>query len=140
MITSRSNAQIKNVLALQKKGRERDAQDLFVVEGLKMFLEAPPERIRQVYVSESFRTGAQWQQHAAVFEKCDCTVVADQVFDCMSDTQSPQGVLCLLTQYHYEKEDLLGSVPLIMVLEDIRDPGNLGTILRAGEGAASRVC
>lgn len=135
MITSRNNEQVKMVTALQKKGRERSARDLFVVEGLKMFLEAPAERIRQVFVSERFRAGEQWKEHAAAFENCACTVVADQVFEHMSDTQSPQGVLCLLEQFHYVKEDLLGEVPLVMVLEDVRDPGNLGTILRAGEGA-----
>ena len=54
MITSRNNEQVKMVTALQKKGRERSARDLFVVEGLKMFLEAPTERIRQVFVSERF--------------------------------------------------------------------------------------
>ena len=135
MITSRNNEQVKMVTALQKKGRERSARDLFVVEGLKMFLEAPAERIRQVFVSERFRAGEQWKEHAAAFENCACTVVADQVFDHMSDTLSPQGVLCLLEQFHYAKEDLLEEVPLVMILEDVRDPGNLGTILRAGEGA-----
>lgn len=54
MITSTSNQQMKNLTALIKKARERKKQNAFVVEGIKMFLEAPKEWLISVYVSESF--------------------------------------------------------------------------------------
>ena len=54
----------------------------------------------------------------------------------MSDTQTPQGILCLVKIPSYSLEDVLaGENPLILVLEDLQDPGNVGTILRTGEGA-----
>lgn len=134
-ITSTSNSQVKNVLALQKKAKERQAQDLFVVEGPKMFLEAPAKRVEQVYVSESFLESPVWKGSREAFGRVPCCAVSDQVFRHMSDTQNPQGVLCLVRQFHYRREDLLGKQPLIMVLENLQDPGNLGTILRSGEGA-----
>ena len=55
--------------------------------------------------------------------------------------QSPQGILALVKQYHYTLDEVAGASQktgkpaLLMVLETIQDPGNLGTILRAGEGA-----
>ena len=55
----------------------------------------------------------------------------------MSDTQSPQGVLCVVRQRHYSLEDMLGAKdnPLFIVLENLQDPGNLGTVFRSGEAA-----
>ena len=54
MITSTSNQQMKNLTALMKKSRERKKQNAFVVEGIKMFLEAPKEWLISVYVSKVF--------------------------------------------------------------------------------------
>lgn len=53
----------------------------------------------------------------------------------MSDTVTPQGVLCVLRQPSYDLGELLGRDGTFLVLEDIQDPGNLGTMLRTGEGA-----
>lgn len=54
----------------------------------------------------------------------------------MSDTSTPQGILCVMKRKQYTPDDLLQAAnPLLMLLEDIQDPGNLGTILRTGEGA-----
>lgn len=52
MITSSSNSRIKNVIQLTGKAKARKEQHSFVVEGVKMFLEAPNERIKEIYVSE----------------------------------------------------------------------------------------
>ena len=66
--------------------------------------------------------------------------VENSVFRQMSDTQTPQGVLTVLRQPSYQIEDLLKQEsPLLMVLEDLQDPGNAGTIIRTGEGAGRPV-
>lgn len=130
MITSAANQQIKDLIQLQKKKKERDLKDIFVVEGIKMFREVPKERLEAVYVSESF-----YKKHSELFTDGKEILVSDRIFESVSDTKTPQGVLCLVRQYHYEMEDLLGKTPLIMVLENLQDPGNLGTIMRTAEGA-----
>ena len=146
MITSTGNSQIRGVIQLKKKPKERTARDLFIAEGLKMFLEAPAERTIQIYLSESFadryckESGEKNPDSRPVREKLEQTgyeTVSDQVFAAMSDTKTPQGVICLIRQYHYKPEDLLAgkASPLCMVLENLQDPGNLGTIIRTGEGA-----
>ena len=62
--------------------------------------------------------------------------VENGVFRQMCDTQTPQGILTVLRQPSYELEDLLKEEkPLLMVLEDLQDPGNAGTIIRTGDGA-----
>ena len=63
-------------------------------------------------------------------------IVADNVFRQMCDTRTPQGILTVLKKPVWTVEDILkGDAPLVMVLEDLQDPGNAGTIFRTGEGA-----
>jgi len=133
MITSTANQQVKQLVQLKKKGKLRDAMEVFVVEGPKMYQEAPKERMEKVYYSESFFKN---QQKGKPLEGVPFEVVQDSVFKAMSDTQTPQGVLCLVKQYHYTLEELLKTEqPLFLVLENLQDPGNLGTIMRTAEGA-----
>ena len=64
-------------------------------------------------------------------------LVADDVFSHMSDTKTPQGVMALVKMSEYSIEDMLkGGNPLIMILENLQDPGNLGTILRTADALA----
>lgn len=133
MITSTANQQVKQVIQLNKKAKLRDERDIFVVEGSKMFGEAPKERIERAYISESYLEKNSMKQ---ILEKVPYEVVSDAVFKAMSDTQTPQGILCLVKQYHYELKELLKrDHPLFLVLENLQDPGNLGTIMRTAEGA-----
>ncbi len=151
MITSTSNAAVKNVVNLCKKAKERIEQGLFIVEGPKMFAELPAERLKTAYVSESFvrQNPDFWQQQterlageakAAGMDSLPAIqTVSDAVCKTMSDTQTPQGIICVVRRFDYRYEDLLGTDaakhPLCMILEDVRDPGNLGTIVRTAEGA-----
>ena len=54
MIDSISNAQVKNIMQLQKKSRVRNEQHLFVAEGVKMVAETPIDRLEKVYIAQSF--------------------------------------------------------------------------------------
>ena len=70
---------------------------------------------------------------------CRYETVTDEVMRHMSDTQTPQGILAVAEQFSYQLSDVLknspdGKAPELVILETLQDPGNLGTILRAGEG------
>lgn len=138
MITSTKNEQVKHIIELQKKAKARNQEGVFIAEGVRIAAELPKERIAKLYVSESFLKG----NNRSFPENADSVppfeVVSDSVFSAMSDTKTPQGVLALVRQYEYTIDDLLnrskGPVHF-MILENLQDPGNLGTILRAGEGA-----
>ena len=137
MITSYANKGVKDVMQLMQKAKARRERDLFVAEGVKMFLEAPAERIEKVYLSESFvkQTPPACKEKLALLQDV-CETVTGVIFERMSGTKTPQGILCLLKQYHYDLHALSAVPdPLLILLEDIQDPGNLGTIFRAGEGA-----
>ena len=133
MITSANNGQVKNIIQLNQKAKIRRGQGLFVAEGIKMFREAPADWVQKVFITEAL------VQDEAIMEsarKFPYEIVADSVFRQMSDTQTPQGVLTVLKKPSYGMEDLIKEkMPLLMVLEDIQDPGNAGTIFRTGEGA-----
>lgn len=137
MISSVANARVKQVVQWQTKAKERRKAKVFLAEGIKMFQEAPQKSIVEVYVSEAQlpaleRTEQVWNKLRQVgFE-----TVSEEVFAKMSDTQTPQGILTVLHQSEYQLEQLVNEHnPLLVVLENLQDPGNLGTIIRTGEGA-----
>lgn len=142
MITSISNPKIKNIILLQKKGKVRREQSSFVVEGLKMVLEAPENRLKEIFISESF--AGDKKNKALVLAKAEqaqifVETVSDKVFRDISDTITPQGVMAVVSSKTWSWESLLQKSghenKLILLLESLQDPGNLGTILRTGEGA-----
>ena len=133
MITSTSNPQVKRLLQLQKKSKARNEEGVFVVEGLRMFAEVPKERVEKVYVSETLYNK---KKHEMNLEELPLEILSDSVFKHVSDTQTPQGVLCIVKQHTYEIDALLNiKNPHFMVLDNLQDPGNLGTIVRTAEGA-----
>lgn len=134
MITSSANGKVKQVMNLIKKAKARNESGLFVAEGLRIFKEIPREQIDSIFVSESF---LKEEERKRLIDGMKYEVLTDEVFQVMSDTKTPQGILALVKQHAYTLEDLT-SVPgpaFLMILENIQDPGNLGTIIRAGEGA-----
>ena len=140
MITSSSNGRIKWVTSLLEKAKIRRKEELFVAEGMKMFLEAPRELIREVYVSQDLLNASNDSELVLKtkekLKEIPYEVVSSEVFRKMSDTVTPQGILSVLQFISYERKDLLTqSSPLLLVLENIQDPGNMGTIFRTAEGA-----
>lgn len=137
MITSNSNNKIKQLVNWQKKRKQRDTDGVFLVEGIRMFVEAPESQVQAVYVSESFYAKRQKELNLEKWGR-KLEIVSDSVFSHISDTKTPQGVLVVLEQSEYQLEEIInpaGKTPLLMVLDNLQDPGNLGTILRAGEAA-----
>ncbi len=137
MITSSSNARVKQVVQWQSKAKERRKDGVFLAEGFKMYEEAPKDMICEVYLSQDMEDWAKEQEE--LWSKLLLTgyeTVSSEVFAKMSDTQTPQGILTVLKQPEYHLEELLKCPnPLFVVLENLQDPGNLGTIIRTGEGA-----
>lgn len=136
MITSVSNSQIKQVCAYVQKAKERRKDEVFVVEGAKMFEEAPVDWIVKAYVTESFLQKYASKEVEAKLKQVPFETVSEDVFSKMSDTKTPQGILCVMKWPQYSLEDITrDSKGVYVLLEDIQDPGNLGTIIRTGEGA-----
>lgn len=140
MISSADNKQVKEVIKLNQKGRARKEAGVFVIEGEHLFSEVSIEEIVKVYVAESFKDESKRLKEIEKTNPSLIEVVADEVFKKMTDTLTPQGVLCIVKQRKYNLSDMLKNVntrPLFLVLEGVQDPGNLGTIMRTAEGAGA---
>lgn len=136
MISSTANPQLKHLMKLQEKGSLRKEEGVFVCEGKKMFqeiLQYGRESLVKAYFSESYRREAEKE---GILEQIDYETVTDSVFREASQTVTPQGVLAIVKQPSYTLEQMLsGEQFRLLLLENLRDPGNLGTILRTAEGA-----
>lgn len=142
MITSTANAQVKELIKLTKKSRAREEAGVFIVEGPRMageLMEDPKwrERIEKIYLSESYAA-----KHEEECDKirgiCRVELMADSVFAHVSDTKTPQGILAVVRRQEYGMPDVLGRQPgrsHVIVLDNLQDPGNLGTIFRTAEAA-----
>ena len=118
MITSSSNNRIKQLIQLNKKAKVRKEQNVFLVEGSKMFLEAPKEWVREIYVSESF---SHKEESKAILKEFSYEVVADDVFQKITDTVTPQGILCVVQRKQNILQELLEEQNgLYVVLEEDR--------------------
>lgn len=132
MISSTSNAQVKYVIALQSKAKVRREQKKFAVEGLRLVSEVPAERLDKMYVTEAFLA-----EHPEFHEGLSPEIVSESVMKAMSDTQNPQGILGVVRQQEYSILEMCRGegAPLLLILENLQDPGNLGTIMRTAEAA-----
>ena len=152
MITSTTNSKVKRIVTLQEKSKARAKENVFIVEGLKMFEEAPLEKMQELYIEETLYEELKKKEAGEKIKACksmDVPVetVSKEVFSKMSDTLSPQGVLCVMERYAYDSGEMIkqaaarrekeNRAPLFLLLEDIQDPGNLGTMIRTAEGAGA---
>lgn len=125
-----TNNKIKELTALRDKSKARKEAGLYIVEGPKMCEEASTDMVVETYVTQRCL-----EANRAWLCKRPYEVVEEKVFEKLSDTKTPQGVMSVIRQPKYVLKDMLKEGKLYVVLEDIQDPGNLGTILRTAEGA-----
>lgn len=136
-ITSASNARVKRLTALRKKAKLRREENVFILEGERIYKDTPRDFLREIYVTESYL-----RENPRDPALADCTVLTDEIMRKVSDTETPQGVMCVAEMPSYTREDLLGKdtdgrAPLLLILENIQDPGNLGTMMRTAEAAGA---
>lgn len=104
-----------------------------------MVSEVPADLLVKIYMSERFHSNNPEYVHELVkkqgISSDSIEIVADNVFDRMSQTQTPQGIMAVVRMKDSSISDMLTDNPLLILVENLQDPGNLGTILRMGEGA-----
>ena len=131
IITSKDNETIKHIRKLKEK-KYRDEYGEYIVEGIKLINEAIEEKqdVKKIIVCDNCNKSEKINQEA-MYEvaKKDCVYVDEKVFNSITEVQNPQGILAVIGKQNKEKE-IDFSEDMIVVLDDIQDPGNLGTILR----------
>ena len=131
VITSKDNEIIKRIKKLKDK-KYRDQEKKFIVEGIKLVEEAIAENapINKVVVCEDcINDGSIDKNLMYEIAKKDCIYVSEKVFESITDVQNPQGILAVVEKKS-EEEQISYDEDVIVVLDGIQDPGNLGTILR----------
>ena len=138
MITSTGNARVKQLVTWQKKRKARDEEGIYIVEGIRMYREAPRAQVREVYVSEQFYSRYGEELGLSAWGR-QMEILSDHVFSHVSDTKTPQGILAIVKRLDYTMKDLMQvknqKAPHLIVLDNLQDPGNLGTIFRTAEAA-----
>lgn len=136
LITSRENAHIKEYCKLRSSKKQRDMQNSFVLEGLKLTLEAYDNEvsIEKVFLTE--RVLKKYQEKLFELLNSGITVlqITDEVAKKMSDTESPQGIFAQCSKLDkFLSPDTIEDNGIYLALSDLQDPGNIGTIIRTAE-------
>lgn len=134
-ITSTSNDNIKFVQKLIKSSKDRKANGLYVVEGIRMVSEIPLEVLDKIYITSECRE-KYLELDILSGDIVEVIEVSDRVYKAMSDTKTPQGILAIV-RCEVAPLDIICSdeAPFILIVEKLQDPGNMGTIIRTSEGA-----
>ncbi len=131
IITSKDNEIIKKIRKLKEK-KYRDVNGKYIIEGIKLIKEAIEEKadIDTIVVCDNcVKTGEIDQKILYEIAKYNCVYVDEKVFNNITDVQNPQGILAVIEKKNSDK-DIKFDEDIIVILDDIQDPGNLGTILR----------
>ena len=130
VITSKDNEIIKNIKKLKDK-KYRDEENKYIVEGIKMVKEAIIEnaKIDKIVVCEDcVNDGTIEKELLYEIAKYNCIYVSEKVFSSITDVSNPQGILTVIERNN--ADNISYDEDVILVLDGIQDPGNLGTILR----------
>lgn len=137
-ITSPSNQHIKDIIQVREK-RAKFRHMAFLVEGphlVEMAL-AAGVRIKEVFVTEAFLNA---KEYRAMFKMITGTIfeVSEQILKKIADTETPQGIVAVVAYEPVTLDTLpLKDAPLLVILDAIQDPGNLGTIIRTADAAGA---
>lgn len=133
-ITSGDNRLIKYTRCLlTRKGREKEGR--FIVEGLRLVREAlsRPELVDYILVAEK---AVHYLEVLSLPAKVRCYSVSERVLETVADTHNPAGILAVCYKPEWGKACFADTDGLLLILDNVRDPGNLGTILRTAWAAS----
>ena len=131
VISSKDNEIIKSIKKLKDK-KYRDESNEYVVEGVKLVEEAVKEnaKIKQIIVCEDTTRTYEIPTHIMLeIAKYECISVSDKIFNIITQVTNPQGIMAIIEK-NAQNAKIDYTQDIIVVLDDVQDPGNLGTILR----------
>lgn len=138
LITSSQNPVFKEIKSLKNR-KDRVEKGLYYVEGLRIVNEALKENVKisEVAVSEEFAADS---LNAGILSKIEMLNVKTHLFSAklfkeIADTETPQGIIAVIRIKNHELELELDRTGLYVILDSIRDPGNIGTIIRTADAA-----
>jgi TrmH family RNA methyltransferase len=138
MITSTANVRVKYVRSLRRRS-VRHRERLFIAEGLRLVEEMNEAGLEPAFVfyTEDFAAKVRGRSlvEALAASNADVVPVSERVMQAVADTKSPQGILAVVPFPQIGARDS----SFIVVLDRLRDPGNVGTILRSAEASGAEM-
>lgn len=131
VISSKDNELIKHIKKLKDK-KYRDESNEYIIEGVKLIEEAVNEKanIKKIIVCEDTTNTYEIPTHIRLeIAKYDCIYVTEKIFNSITQVTNPQGIMAVIEKDIKNKE-IDYNQDIIVILDDVQDPGNLGTILR----------
>ncbi|HEY0261322.1 MAG TPA: RNA methyltransferase [Lacisediminihabitans sp.] len=140
MLDNPRSPRVRSVAKLAKR-EARATTGLFLLEGPQAVAEAltfRPQLVVELYATPTAIERYTDIAQAAVDAGVDIEFVTEHVLDAMADTVTPQGIIAVCHQFPTSVKDILRDGPkLVAILEEVRDPGNAGTIIRAADAAGA---
>lgn len=140
MIDNPRSPRVRAVAKLAKRDARAET-GLFLLEGPQAVSEAlafRPELLVDLFATPTALDRHAELARAAAEAGLEVEFVTEQVLDAMADTVTPQGVIAVCRQFPRALKDVFAQGPkLVAVLEEVRDPGNAGTIIRAADAAGA---
>jgi TrmH family RNA methyltransferase len=132
MITSNQNSKIKRIRALLGRAKERREAGMFVVEGVRLVEEAVKGdwRLETVLFDKSLSERGMSQVEGLRLQGVEVEEVSEPLMKSLSETETPQGILAIV-QFPITQLPITNSLNFVLIPDQIRDPGNLGTLLRS---------
>jgi len=135
LITSKDNETIKHIKKLKEK-KFREEYKEFIVEGIKMIEEAIQEnaKIKSIIICDDCKTqGSIPNELMYEIAKLNCIYVAEKVFSTITDVINPQGIMAIIEKPENKENEIDYNESNFLILDNIQDPGNIGTILRTAD-------
>ncbi len=141
IITSAKNPKVMQLQKLMQK-KYRDEEGLFLIEGLRFVEEALQSKadVLEIYLRED--TTERYPNFAQLIPaNMPVYFFTEQLFKKFTETEHPQGIAALIRkQSSNPNEVLAGQNPLVLILDQVQDPGNLGTLIRTADAAGVTGC
>lgn len=135
VITSKDNETVKMLKKLKDK-KYRDQENCYIIEGIKLVQEALQEKakIRLVVICDDCSAQEADFSSELKYEiaRLECVYVSEKIFSSISNVVNPQGILAVVEKNN-EQSEVDFNDDLFLILDDIQDPGNMGTILRTAD-------
>ena len=133
-ISSKDNGLIKHISSLQKSSKKRNNENLFLLEGLRLCMDANQNGFASKAVIVSDFAWKKFESECVLLaEKSEkAYIIPDSLFKKISDTATPQGIMCEIKMPEYNLENI-DNKGRFVALENIQDPSNLGAIARTAE-------